>query len=175
MSAFAWIITIVLTLTLLGTSALLLFTLKYYWGERGKPPLKGEERKRQKEDELKLRAAQIERSKKTPWKTRNPNFFDNRKNSSNNLRFLPAKNAEKRGKLRIRIYPQINTDKHRYFFDFTDKFNFFTIYSHLCPSLCLSVDRMLSACFADNKISSIKQFLQINFQVVCADLSVIPV
>ncbi len=82
MSAFAWMISIVLLLTVLGTLALLLFTLKYYWGERGKPPLKGEERKRQKQEELKFRAAQIERSKKNPWKTRSPNFFDNRKNSS---------------------------------------------------------------------------------------------
>lgn len=82
MSGFAWIFIIVLTLTLLGTGALLLFTLKYYWGERGKPPLKGEERKRQKEEELKLRAAQIEHSKKNPWKTRSPKFWDNRKSSS---------------------------------------------------------------------------------------------
>lgn len=82
MSPNVWVIIIVLILTLLGTSALLLFTLKYYWGERGKPPLTGEARKRQKEEELKLRALQIEQSKQNPWKTRSPNFFDNTKNSS---------------------------------------------------------------------------------------------
>lgn len=82
MSGLGWVIIIVLTLTLLGTLALLLFTLKYYWGTRGKPPLTGDARKRQKEEELKLRAAQIEHSKRNPWKTRSPNFFDNRKNSS---------------------------------------------------------------------------------------------
>jgi len=82
MSAYAWVIIIVLTLTLLGTSALLLFTLKYYWGERGNPPLTGEARRKQKEEELKLRALQIEQSKNNPWKTRSPDFFDNTKNSS---------------------------------------------------------------------------------------------
>lgn len=82
MSANAWVIFIVSLLTILGTLALLLFTLKYYWGERGKPPLKGDARRRQREEELKLRAAQIEQSKKNPWKTRSPDFWDNSKNSS---------------------------------------------------------------------------------------------
>lgn len=76
MSAYAWVIIIVLILTLLGTSALLLFTLKYYWGERGKPPLTGDARKRQKEEELKLRAMQIEHSRNNPRKTRSESFFD---------------------------------------------------------------------------------------------------
>ncbi len=76
MSGFAWIIIIVLVLTLLGTLALLLFTLKYYWGERGKPPLTGEARRRQKEEELKRRAAQIEYSKNNPRKTRSESFWD---------------------------------------------------------------------------------------------------
>lgn len=82
MSAFTWVVLIVSLLTVLGTSALLLFTLKYYWGERGKPPLSGEARRRQKEEELELRAAQIEHSRKNPWKTRSPSFWDNSKNSS---------------------------------------------------------------------------------------------
>jgi hypothetical protein len=76
MSAFAWVITIVLLLTIFGTLALLLFTLKYYWGERGKPPLTGEARRRQKEEELKLRAAQIKYSKNNPRKTRSESFWD---------------------------------------------------------------------------------------------------
>ena len=79
MSSFAWIIIIVLMLTLVGTTTLALITLKYYWGERGQPPLTGEERRLQKEEELKLRAKQIELAEKNPIKTRKPDFFDNTK------------------------------------------------------------------------------------------------
>ena len=82
MSSFAWIITLTLILTVLGTLVLLLITLKYYWGERGTPPLTGEERRRQKEEELRLRAKQIEHSQNTRWETRSSDFFDNRKNSA---------------------------------------------------------------------------------------------
>jgi len=79
MSSFAWIIILTLILTALGTLVLLLVTLKYYWGERGTPPLTGEERRRQKREELRLRAKQIEHSRNTPWQTRSLDFFDNRK------------------------------------------------------------------------------------------------
>jgi hypothetical protein len=82
MSSFAWIITLTLILTALGTLVLLLSTIKYYWGARGTPPLTGEERRRQKEEELKLRAKQIEHSQTTRWETRSGDFFDNRKNSA---------------------------------------------------------------------------------------------
>jgi Flp pilus assembly protein TadB len=82
MSSFAWIITLTLILTILGTLVLLLITVKYYWGERGTPPATGEQRRRQKEEELKLRARQIERSRNTRWETRSPDFFDNRKSSA---------------------------------------------------------------------------------------------
>lgn len=82
MSSFVWLIILILLLTALGTLALLLTTLKYYWGERGKPPLTGEARRRQKEEELRKRQAQIEYSKKNPWKTRSDSFLDNRKSSS---------------------------------------------------------------------------------------------
>lgn len=75
-------IIIVLALTALGTLALAVFTLKYYWGERGKPPATGEERRRQKEEELRLRAGQIEYSKKNPRESRNPSFWNNRKTPS---------------------------------------------------------------------------------------------
>ena len=71
-----------LILTVLGTLVLLLITLKYYWGERGTPPVTGEARRRQKEEELKLRAKQIEYSRKTRWETRSADFFDNRKSSA---------------------------------------------------------------------------------------------
>ena len=81
MSSFAWIITLTLILTVLGTLVLLLITVKYYWGERGTPPLKGEARRLQKEEELRLRAKQLEHSRKTRWETRSADFFDNRKNS----------------------------------------------------------------------------------------------
>jgi hypothetical protein len=82
MSSFAWIITLTLILTALGTLVLLLITLKYYWGARGTPPATGEQRRRQKEEELKLRARQIERSRNTRWETRRADFFNNRKNSA---------------------------------------------------------------------------------------------
>lgn len=71
-----------LILTILGTLVLLLITLKYYWGVRGTPPLTGEQRRQQKEEELKLRAKQIEHSQNTRWETRSGDFFDNRKSSA---------------------------------------------------------------------------------------------
>jgi len=79
MSSFAWIIVIVLLLTLVGSLALLFVTVKYYWGERGAPPLTGEERKRQKVEEERLRAKQIEYVEQHPIKTRKPSFWDNTK------------------------------------------------------------------------------------------------
>lgn len=82
MSSFAWIITLTLILTVLGVLVMLLITLKYYWGERGTPPATGAERRRQKEEELKLRAKQIEHSRRHRWETRSSDFFDNRKSSS---------------------------------------------------------------------------------------------
>ncbi len=83
MSSFAWIITLVLLLTVLGTLTLVFITVKFYWGERGTPPPTGEQRRIQKENELKLRAKQIEHSEKNPQKTRSKIFWDNRKSSSN--------------------------------------------------------------------------------------------
>lgn len=71
-----------LILTGLGVLTLLLITVKYYWGERGTPPLTGEARRLQKEKELVLRAKQIEHSQKTQWETRSQDFFDNRKSSA---------------------------------------------------------------------------------------------
>jgi len=82
MSSFAWIIILTLILTALGTLVLLFITVRYYWGERGTPPLTGEERRLQKEEELRLRARQIEHSRTTRWETRSPDFFDNRKSSA---------------------------------------------------------------------------------------------
>lgn len=79
MSSFAWMIIIVLALTLLGTLTLVFITVKYYWGERGKPPLTGEERRRQKEEELRLRAKQFEYAKQNPVATRKSDFWDNSK------------------------------------------------------------------------------------------------
>lgn len=79
MSSFAWIIVIVLALTLLGTLTLAFITMKYYWGERGKPPLTGEERRRQREEELRLRAKQFEQAKQNPIATRKSDFWDNSK------------------------------------------------------------------------------------------------
>ena len=79
MSSFAWIIFLVGLLTLLGSLTLLFLTLKYYWGERGTPPLTGEERRRQLEEERRLRAKQFEHAEKNPIATRKPDFWDNTK------------------------------------------------------------------------------------------------
>jgi hypothetical protein len=79
MSSFAWIITLVLLLTLVGSGTLLIVTVKYYWGDRGRPPATGAERKRQKEEEMALRAKQIEYARTHPVRPRNPDFWDNRK------------------------------------------------------------------------------------------------
>ena len=79
MSDFAWMIILVLLLTLLGTATLVFITVKFYWGERGRPPLSGEERRLQKEAELRLRAKQIEDAAKNPRKTRKSSFWDNSK------------------------------------------------------------------------------------------------
>ena len=79
MSSFSWILALVLLLTLLGTLTLVFITVNYYWGERGGPPLTGEERRRQREEELKLRAKQIEHAESNPITTRKPTFWDNTK------------------------------------------------------------------------------------------------
>lgn len=82
MSAVTWMFIIVLLLTLLGSLTLAFITIKYYWGERGTPPLTGAEKRRRWELELKERARQIEMSKQNPRKTRKSSFWDNSKNSS---------------------------------------------------------------------------------------------
>jgi hypothetical protein len=80
-SNFAWVIIIVLILTVLGSLTLFLITIKYYWGIRGGPPLTGEARRRQKEEEIRLRARQFELSEKYPREPRSESFWNNRKNS----------------------------------------------------------------------------------------------
>lgn len=82
MSGLAWIIILVLILTALGSLILGFTTIRYYWGERGRPPLTGEERRLQKEEELRRRARQIEYVETYPRETRSPDFLDNRKVSS---------------------------------------------------------------------------------------------
>ncbi len=72
-------IVLVLILTLVGTATLAFITVKFYWGERGRPPLIGAEKRRQKELELQLRAKQIEFAKQNPIPTRKPDFWDNSK------------------------------------------------------------------------------------------------
>lgn len=79
MSNFVLTLLLVGLLTLLGTLTLVFITVKYYWGERGTPPLTGEQRRRQYEEELALRAKQIERAKSTPIPPRKPGFWDNTK------------------------------------------------------------------------------------------------
>ena len=79
MSSFGWMLTIVLLLTLAGSGTLLFITVKYYWGERGRPPVTGDERRMQKEEEMRLRAKQIEYAREHPIRTRKSNFWDNSK------------------------------------------------------------------------------------------------
>ena len=79
MSSVTWIFLLVTALTLLGSGALLVVTVKYYRADRGTPPATGEERRRQKEEELARRAMQIEHARSNPVKPRNPDFWDNRK------------------------------------------------------------------------------------------------
>lgn len=79
MSNYAWMIVIVSLLAVLGTLILAFMTLKYYWGERGTPPLTGAEYRRQKEEELQLRAKQIEIAAQNPRRTRKSSFWDNGK------------------------------------------------------------------------------------------------
>lgn len=79
MSNFGWIIFIVVILTFVGSATLAVVTLKYYWGDRGRPPLSGAEKRRQREEELKLRAKQIEYSQRNPIAPRKPQFWDNSK------------------------------------------------------------------------------------------------
>lgn len=79
MTSLNWIITIGILATIFGLAVLILPILKFYWGEKGKPPVTGEEKKRLREEELRLRAKQIERSKSNPVVTRNSSFWNNRK------------------------------------------------------------------------------------------------
>jgi len=79
MSSYAWVVILVLLLTVLGSVTLLFITVKYYWGERGTPPLTGAARIAQRDEELRLRAKQIEELKKRPRKPRSESFLDNTK------------------------------------------------------------------------------------------------
>jgi hypothetical protein len=79
MSPSTLIVLLVLLLTLLGSSVLLFITVKYYWGERGRPPATGEARRKQKENELRMREKQIAYAESHPRETRSLDFLDNRK------------------------------------------------------------------------------------------------
>ena len=79
MSSIVWLIIIGLFVIFLGILVLILPIVEFYWGSRGKPPETQEERRKARAEELRLRAEQIEKSKKNPVVTRNPSFWDNRK------------------------------------------------------------------------------------------------
>lgn len=79
MHSLFWIIAVAGVLTLIGSAVLVFITVRYYWGDRGTRPLTGEARRLQKEEELRLRAKQIEYSEKHPRQDRSPDFLDNRK------------------------------------------------------------------------------------------------
>ena len=79
MTEFAGIVFLVILLTIVGSAALIFITVKFYWGDRGTPPLTGDAKREQRANELKIRAKQIERSQKNPRKPRSQDFWDNRK------------------------------------------------------------------------------------------------
>jgi len=56
MRNYIWMILIVAALTLVGILTLGLMTVRYYWGERGAPPLSKEERRLKVEEERARRA-----------------------------------------------------------------------------------------------------------------------
>lgn len=78
MSPLTTIILIFVIALVLGLLILVVPILIYYWGPHGKLP-DAEERKQLREEELRLRAEQIENSKNNPVATRKPSFWDNRK------------------------------------------------------------------------------------------------
>ncbi|HEY0426594.1 MAG TPA: hypothetical protein VGC76_02190 [Pyrinomonadaceae bacterium] len=51
MSNWAWLILLVIALTVLGLAALGLITKHFYWGSRGTPPLSSEQRRLQREEQ----------------------------------------------------------------------------------------------------------------------------
>ena len=72
---------VIFLLILLGISMAVYIAVvrKYYWAARGGPPPVGDEKRRLLQEELQLRAQQIERAKKTPVRPRKPGFWDNTK------------------------------------------------------------------------------------------------
>jgi hypothetical protein len=76
------LVTAILLLTLLFVltlGAYLWLVKKYYWWGRGTPPPIGEEKRRLREEELRMRAKQMEWAKQHPRETRKEDFFDNTK------------------------------------------------------------------------------------------------
>ena len=68
MHNYFWMFLIVLALTVLGVLTLGFITFKYYWGERGTPPLSAAERKRLREEQMRFgqeRQQRIEEQQKT--------------------------------------------------------------------------------------------------------------
>jgi hypothetical protein len=79
MSSIAWLVLIFSFSIILGLLILILPIIGFYWGPTGKPPANRQERRKLREEELRLRAQQIEKSKNNPVVTRNPSFWNNRK------------------------------------------------------------------------------------------------
>ncbi|MBA2621393.1 MAG: hypothetical protein H0U87_09355 [Acidobacteria bacterium] len=68
MSNYLLMILIVLALTVLGVLTLVFITVKYYWGERGAPPPSAAERKRLREEQMRVsqeREQRIKEQRKT--------------------------------------------------------------------------------------------------------------
>lgn len=68
MHNYLWMFLIVSALTVLGVLTLVFITVKYYWGERGTPPLSAAERKRLREEQMRIaieRRQRVEEQRKT--------------------------------------------------------------------------------------------------------------
>ena len=79
MNSITTIILVFLAALIFGLTLFIVPVIAYYWGPNGKPSETKEERKQAREEELRLRAEQIERRKNNPVPTRKPSFWDNRK------------------------------------------------------------------------------------------------
>lgn len=79
MSSLAWLIVLVLLLTVLGSSVLFFITTRFYWGDRGKPLPARDERRQTREEEIRMREKQIEHARNNPVTSRSDSFWDNTK------------------------------------------------------------------------------------------------
>jgi hypothetical protein len=81
MSSLAAFIVLSIMLFVVMVGSYVLVVRKYYWWGRGTPPPTGDEKRRLREEELRLRAEQIKWAEQNPRKPRKDSFWDNTKES----------------------------------------------------------------------------------------------